>query len=245
MERGRWLREVWRSTVGKKIVVALSGVVLMTYVILHALGNLKVIQGAGGDGTAPVDDYSHWLHTIGRPAIPEDGVLWLVRVVLLVALALHVAGIWQLTARNRAARPQGNLPRTQASSIASRTMLWSGIALGAFVVFHILHFTTRTIQPTDLAEGTIYANLHGTFSEWWLVAIYVAAVGTLFFHLRHALWSVTQTWGIDKPNRNPTLRRGATITTVLVVTAFALVPIGFLTGVFPDPAPSDLHLGAR
>lgn len=245
MERGRWLREVWRSTVGKKIVVAISGVILMVYVILHGLGNLKVIQGAGSDGSAPVDDYSHWLHTLGEPAIPEDGVLWLVRIVLLLALVLHIAAIWQLTARNRSARPRGNLPQKQASSIASRTMLASGIVVGAFVVFHILHLTSRTIAPTELAEGTVYANLHATFNEWWLAAIYLIAVATLFFHLRHALWSVTQTWGIDKPNRNPTLRRGATFTTVVVIAAFALVPIGFLAGIFPDPASDAVHAGNR
>jgi succinate dehydrogenase / fumarate reductase cytochrome b subunit len=234
---------VWRSTIGKKIVVAISGVILMAYVIVHALGNLKVIQGNGdGDSEPPVDAYSEFLRTAGDPAIPENGLLWLVRVILLIALVLHVAGIWQLTTRNNAARPSGQQPKRQASSLAVRTMLWTGIALGAFIVFHILHLTTRTIHPTDLAEGTVYANLHGVFQEWWLVAIYVAAVALLFFHLRHALWSVTQTWGIDKPNRNPTLRRGATITTVVVVAAFVLIPLGFLFDVFPDPVHAEVSL---
>ena len=241
MERGRWLREVWSSTIGKKIVVAISGVILMAYVIVHALGNLKVIQGSGGGSeTAPVDRYSEFLRTAGDPAIPENGLLWLVRVILLIALVLHIAAIWQLTARNHRARPRGTQPQRQASTLAVRTMLWTGIALGVFVVFHVLHLTTRTIHPTELAHGTVYANLHGAFQEWWMVAIYVAAVALLFFHLRHALWSVTQTWGIDKPNRNPTLRRGATITTVVTVAAFAFIPVGFLLGVFPDPA-SGLH----
>ena len=103
-------------------------------------------------------------------------------------------------------------------------MAISGFLLLAFIVFHVLQFTTLTIHPTPLAEGAVYANLYDAFQEWWLVVIYVRAVLVLFLHLRHALWSLLQTAGWDKPNRNPTFRRGANATALFVSVAFAADP---------------------
>ena len=192
--RGRWLREVWASTIGKKVIVAITGAILALYVILHALGNLKAIQGTGAGGAA-IDRYAEWLRTVGSPVIPRNGVLWVIRAILIVALVLHVVAIVQLTRRNRAARPPGApAPRIQRT-LASRTMLLTGILILAFVVFHILQFTTRTIQVTPIYQGTDYLNLYDAFQKWYFVAIYVIAVVILGVHLRHALWSVTQTAG--------------------------------------------------
>jgi succinate dehydrogenase / fumarate reductase cytochrome b subunit len=230
--RLRWLREVWASTLGKKIIVAITGVILAGYVILHALGNLKGLQGPGG-GNAAIDQYAEWLRTVGGPAIPRNGVLWIVRGVLIAALVIHVVGVTQLIRRNRAARPPG--ARVVQRTLSSRTMAYSGFLLLAFIVFHILQFTTLTIHPTPLAEGDVYANLYGAFQEWWIAAIYLVAVTVLFFHLRHALWSVLQTLGWEKPNRNPTFRRGATATAIFVAGAFALIPILFFAGAMPKP----------
>lgn len=231
--RLRWLREVWHSTLGKKILVANSGVILAAFVILHALGNLKALQGPNSGGEAAIDKYADFLRTVGGPAIPYSGLLWAVRVILLLALVVHVVGISQLIARNRAAQPGGS-PVIQRS-FASRTMAYSGFLLLAFIVFHVLQFTTLTIDPTPLAAGEVYANLYGVFQEWWLVAIYVAMMAVLFFHLRHGLWSVLQTMGWDKPNRNPAFRRGATATALLVAVGFATIPILFFSGVLPAP----------
>ena len=232
--RLRWLREVWSSTLGKKIIVAITGVLLAAYVIAHALGNLKALQGAGDGGPAALDEYGSFLRSAGGPVIPEEGLLWAFRVVLLAAFVIHVIGVSQLLARNRAARPDGN-PPVVARTLASRTMALTGFLLLAFIVFHVLQFTTLTIQPTPLAEGTIYANLYNAFQEWWIVAIYVLAMGALFLHMRHALWSLLQTFGWDKPNRNPSFRRGATITSLLVAGGFALIPILFFVGALPEP----------
>lgn len=230
--RLRWLREVWASTLGKKILVAMTGVLLAGYVILHALGNLKGLQGPG-DGDPAIDKYAEFLRTVGGPAIPRSGVLWIVRGVLLLALVVHVVGVTQLIKRNRAARPAH--AKVVQRSLSSRTMAYSGFLLLAFIVFHVLQFTTLTIHPTPLVQGSVYANLYYTFQEWWLVAIYVAAMVILFFHLRHALWSLLQTLGWEKPNRNPTFRRGATGTAVLVSGFFALIPILFFAGAMPAP----------
>ena len=234
--RLRWLREVWRSTIGKKVIVAVTGVILALYVVAHVLGNLKALEGNGSGGGAAIDTYAEWLRTVGEPAIPREGVLWTVRVVLILALVLHIAAIVQLTRRNWAARPPGyrDAPVLRRS-LASRTMLLSGILIVAFVVFHILHFTTRTIHPTPLYAGSVYFNLYEAFQEWWLVLIYVAAVGLLGLHLWHALWSMLQTWGADKPNRNTTFRRAAKVVSAGVAVGFALIPVLFFLDVLPEP----------
>ena len=230
--RLRWVREVWASTLGKKVIVAVTGFVLAAYVILHALGNLKGLQGPGG-GDAAIDRYAEFLRTVGDPVLPRNGLLWIIRALLLGALVLHVVGVSQLIARNRAARP-GPAPVVERT-LASRTMAYSGFLLLAFIVFHILQFTTLTIHPTPLEQGTVYANLYDAFQEWWIVAIYVVMMGVLFLHLRHALWSLLQTMGWEKPNRNPGFRRGATITAVLVSGGFAAIPILFFVGALPKP----------
>lgn len=240
VRRGRWLREVWQSTIGKKVIVAISGVILGLYVVAHALGNLKALQGVGG-GSPAIDRYAEWLRTAGEPVLPRDGALWTVRAVLILALVLHVAGTLQLTKRNRAARPAGqrDAPVIQRS-LAARTMLVTGLLLFAFIVFHILQFTTRTVQVTPVHAGSVYANLDAAFGKWYFVAIYVTAVGLLGLHLRHALWSFTQTLGWDKPNRNPTIRRAATVVATAVALGFAAVPVAFWTDALSEPGPSSV-----
>jgi succinate dehydrogenase / fumarate reductase cytochrome b subunit len=232
--RLRWLREVWGSTLGKKIIVAGTGVLLAAYVIVHALANLKGLQGPGDGGPAALDEYASFLRRAGGPVIPGEGLLWAVRVILVAALVIHVVGVSQLLARNRRARPDGNPPVIKRT-LSSRTMAVSGFLLLGFIVFHILQFTTLTIHPTALAEGAVYANLYNAFQEWWIAALYVAMMVVLFFHLRHALWSVLQTMGWDKPNRNATFRRGATATALLVCVAFASIPILMFTEVLAAP----------
>jgi succinate dehydrogenase / fumarate reductase cytochrome b subunit len=228
------LLTLWRSTLGKKYVVAVTGLILAIFVVLHMLGNLKAIEGAG-KGHPALDDYAHFLRTLGSPALPSDFALWTERVVLLAALALHVTAISQLWARNRKAKPPNTHAKRIRSSIPARTMKLSGFLILAFVVFHILHFTTRTIHPTRLVEGQVYANAYGAFHKWYFVVMYVAAVALLGFHLQHALWSGAQTAGIDNPDRNWFWRRLATILTVLTVVGFAAIPILFATDALPKP----------
>lgn len=232
--RGAWLREVWRSSVGKKAIVAITGAILVIYVVLHVLGNLKAFQGTGSTGAA-IDSYAEWLRTVGEPVIPRDGVLWAVRVALLSALFLHVAGVIQLTRRNRAARPDGYPAKRIGRSLSSQTMLAGGLILLAFVVFHILQFTTGTIEPGSFVQGAVYYNLYEAFQNPLFVAIYVAVPVVLGLHLRHGIWSSTQTAGWDKPNRNPTIRRMSNFIAVAVAVGFAAVPIAFWTGILEAP----------
>lgn len=233
--RGAWLREVWRSSVGKKVIVAITGSVLALYVVAHVLGNLKTFQGNGDGGGAAIDRYAEWLRTVGEPAIPRGGVLWTVRAILVACLVIHVIGVAQLARWNRQARPDGYRAPVIRRSFASRTMLAGGVFLFAFIVFHILHLTAGTIDSGNYAEGAVYSNLYSAFDQPVFVVVYVLAALAIGAHLIHAIWSVTQTAGWEKPNRNPTLRRAATFIAAAVAIGFASVPIAFWTDVLPKP----------
>lgn len=224
--RGAWLREVWASSIGKKQIVALTGFVLIVYVVAHMLGNLKAFQEGGA-----IDSYAEWIRTVGEPVIPRNGVLWAFRALLIFCLVVHVTGVAQLAARNRAARPIGYRPATQRRTWSTKSMQAGGVVLLAFIIFHILHFTTGTVEPGQWAEGAVFSNLDQAFDSPFFVAIYVLVPIALGLHLRHAIWSTTQTAGWDKPNRNPTIRRLANVIALGVTVGFAAVPIAFWTGV--------------
>jgi succinate dehydrogenase / fumarate reductase, cytochrome b subunit len=233
--RSRLLR-AWRSSVGKKAAVAASGAVLVAYLVLHMVGNLSVFSGGGSGGEARIDAYSHFLRTAGNPLLPSGTLLWLVRGLLLGALAVHVTGIVQLSRRNAAARPAGHPARRIGRSWSARTMRITGSLLLVFVVFHVLQFTTLSILPSELEHGAIYANLYTAFHHWVFVVIYVVAVALVGLHLRHGVWSAAQTLGWDSPSRNAKLRHGATGLAVVVVVGFAAIPICFWTDILPAPA---------
>lgn len=225
--RGAWLREFWASSIGKKQIVAVTGAILIIFVITHMLGNLKAFES---DAQA-IDLYSEYLRTIGEPVIPKNGALWALRVVLLVSFVVHIVAVAQLAARNRAARPVGRRPPVINRSFSTRTMQIGGVIVLFFVIFHILHLTTGTIDPGSFEQGAVFHNLNAAFDSWYFVAIYLTAVLALGFHLRHAVWSFFQTGGWDKPNRNPTFRRLATVTAIAVTVGFAAVPLAFFFGV--------------
>ncbi len=231
--------DYWRSTVGKKQIVAITGAVLVGYLILHMIGNLNSAFGPGAD-QARIDWYAHWLREFGEPLIPHETVVWVVRVVLLAALVTHITGIVQLIKRNRAARPANFPARRIGRSFESMAMLGTGVLLLAFIVFHILQFTTLSIHVTPVEEGKVYANLYGVFQEWYFVAIYLAALILVGMHLRHGIWSLFQTLGFDSPSRNPKLRHGATALVVILVIGFGSVPVLFFTDVLDPPRQAAL-----
>jgi succinate dehydrogenase / fumarate reductase, cytochrome b subunit len=234
------LRTLWRSTIGKKYVAAVTGVLLAGFVIAHMLGNLKAIEGPGR-GHAALDSYARFLRTIGSPVLPHDLALWIERSILFAALVLHVTVVTQLYRRNRAAQPRAHRPKRIRSTIAARTMPLTGMVILVFVIFHVLQFTTLTIHPTPLHDGTVYANAYGAFQKWWIVLIYVGGVVLLGFHMNHALWSGAQTAGVDNPDRNWFWRRLASAATLVTVIGFALVPTLFWTGALPKPVRTAAH----
>jgi succinate dehydrogenase / fumarate reductase cytochrome b subunit len=212
------LRRLARSTIGLKIVVALTGVVLSLFVLGHMVGNLQVFQGAES-----INDYSKLLHK-------EPALLWTARLVLLAAVGLHLWAFLVLTRLNQTARVRGYRETSyRESSFASRTMKLSGPLLLAFIIYHILHLTTGTVHG-DYHEGDVYHNLVSGLSNAAVAGIYLIAMAALGFHLWHGVWSLFQTLGVSQPRYRSFGRRFATGFTLLVVLGFAAVPLAAVAG---------------
>lgn len=209
----------YRSTVGKKIIMAVTGVIGIAFVILHMVGNLQLFAGR-----QKLNDYAAMLHG------PLHEIVLLQRGVLLVAVALHVLMAWQLTARNREARPIGYARREpQVSTWAARTMRWGGAFLLGFIVLHILHFTTLDLDPS-FAPLDAYGNLVRAFTSPLMAAFYLAAMVLLGLHLYHGAWSSARTLGVAQPTRWPLRRKSALVIALLLWAGFSAVPLAILVG---------------
>ena len=216
----------YSTTIGKKVVMAVTGIVLVGFVVVHMLGNLKLYAGAES-----LNAYGKFLREAGYPALPHEGVLWIARLVLLAAVGLHIKSAWDLTRVSHAARPAGyrKLAR-QGSTYAAHAMRWGGVFLVAFIVFHIFHFTTGQAHP-DFEHGAVYENVVTGFNVWWAAAIYLLAMIPLGLHLYHGIWSMLQTLGANHPRYNH-LRRGFALAIALIVVLGNIsFPIAVLTGV--------------
>ncbi len=210
---------VWRSTIGKKAVMAVTGVVLVLYVIAHMLGNLQIFAGP-----EKIDAYGRFLRI--SPAL-----LWFARIVLLVAAVAHAwAGI-ALHLRSRRARGLEYADyRPGASSTASRTMLWSGLLILFFVVYHVLDLTVGVLHP-DFREGEIFRNVVVGFGRVSGVAAYLVAMVALGFHLWHGVYSMFQSLGLSNRRLTPQVQKlAAALATVLVV-GFSAIPLAVIVGV--------------
>ena len=223
------LLNAYRSTIGKKAIMAVTGLILVAFLIGHMAGNLQVFIGP-----ARMNAYAAFLQGLGE-------LLWLVRLVLFVALVLHVLMAWQLTQIKRQARPIGYEQRSpQVSTLASRSMRWGGVLLLVFIVFHILHFTTGTVFPAAstpdamypaFSHGDVYGNVIAAFRTPWVTAFYVVAMLFLLLHLFHGAWSSVRTLGLVRPSVDPQQRRVATVIAVVVWLGFSVIPVAVLLGV--------------
>lgn len=210
---------LWRTTVGKKIVMAITGVILIAFLIGHVAGNLLVFRGA-----APLDEYSAFL----KRSLP---MLWAVRAVLFAAVALHVVAVAQLFRIDRAARPQAYARVSpQAATLASRTMRIGGVLIALFVVFHLLHLSTGTIQPAPFQPHRVHDNVIGGFQVWWVTAIYVVAMIFIGLHLFHGAWSWLRTLGLSRPSASPLHRPLAAVLAIAVWAAFTSIPLAVFFG---------------
>jgi succinate dehydrogenase / fumarate reductase cytochrome b subunit len=210
----------WQSTNGKKVVMAVTGVMMFGFVVGHMLGNLQMYE-------APehINAYGHFLHNLGE-------LLWLERGVMLLAIALHITATIQLALRSKAARPIG-YSRRQAinSSYASRTMYWSGPIVLAFIIFHLLQFTAGYIHPqSQFIPGDVYHNVVAGFQVWWVSAWYIFAICLLGLHLSHGLWSMFQSVGLAHPRITPYLRNAARGVALVIVLGYISIPISVLLG---------------
>jgi succinate dehydrogenase / fumarate reductase cytochrome b subunit len=216
-------RSLYATAVGKKYVMAISGIVLMAYVLTHMVGNLKLYGGAAGMAA-----YSEWLRELGEPALPRETVLWGLRVVLVIAFGAHIWAAYELTKINRRARPETYRSKRDfvAADFASRTMRWTGIIVALFVVFHLLDLTWGTANP-DFVAGDPYRNVVASFERIPVSLAYVIANLALGVHLYHGAWSLFQSLGWVYPWR----RRFAIAFTALIVAGNVSFPLAVLFGV--------------
>jgi succinate dehydrogenase / fumarate reductase cytochrome b subunit len=214
------LRGFYASMVGKKVVMGVTGLIGIGFVILHSVGNLLVFSGPEA-----INSYSHFLKSNGE-------LLWTLRIVLIVAVILHVIAAVQLTRQSRAARPIGYARReSEVATIASRTMRWGGALLLVFIVLHILHFTTGTVTPAGVfTPGDVYANIVLSFRIWWVALLYVLAMVALGFHIVHGAWSSVRSLGVSPPSPHPLHKRISVVIAILVWAAFTAVPVAVFAG---------------
>ena len=228
--RAPWPVEFYRSAVGKKWVMALTGLMIMGFVFGHAFGNLKVYFGP--------DDFNHYgefLRDLFVPLLPRTWFLWLMRGGLIVAFALHIHAAWSLTRMNQRARSGGYVQERdwQAANLASRSMRWTGVVIGLFVVFHLADLTWGTVNP-DYVRGDVYRNFVATFSRPPVAIIYLVANLALVVHLFHGAWSMFQSLGLNNPRWNR-WRRGFAIGFAATVGAMNLsFPLAVMTGIVDD-----------
>ena len=209
--------------------MALSGLIFIGYVLLHMYGNLKVFGGQES-----FDGYAHHLRTFGEPILPYAGLLWVLRVVLLASLVVHAVAAFKLWARASGARSQKYVvKKAVVASLSSRVMRWGGVALLLFVVFHILHLTTRTITPGGDSDSPYERMVNGFSPETWYVSvIYLLAMVALAMHLRHGVWSAAQTLGFtNTPAARARFNVAAYVLAIVVAGGFAIVPLSILFGI--------------
>ncbi|MER7759787.1 succinate dehydrogenase cytochrome b subunit [Streptomyces sp. NPDC097619] len=215
----------WGSTIGKKAVMAVSGLILLGYLVVHMLGNLKIFFGP-----EEFNGYAHWLRTIGSPALHYEWALWGLRVVLVAAVIAHGVAAYQLSRRDIKARPVKYAHQRRRATYATRTMRWGGVILALFVVWHLLDLTTLTVNERAWA-GHPYENVLATFSTWYGNVIYILAVSALGLHVRHGFWSAAQTLGAGNARRDRLFKGLANGLALALFAGFVSVPVSVMTGI--------------
>jgi succinate dehydrogenase / fumarate reductase, cytochrome b subunit len=220
------LMRFWHSTIGKKVVMALTGLIGIGFVAVHMAGNLQMFYGNGEDA---MYQYAKLL----RISMP---LLYFLRAVLVVAVLLHILSAYQLTQRARAARPQDYVQRRpQVTTLAARTMRWGGVLLVVFIVIHIMQIT---LGVSFLMPGFVhldpYNNLRLTFAKPLWTGFYLLAMAALALHLYHGGWAVVRTLGVARPSTEPLKRRVSLILAIVIALGFAIVPIAATLGFFEE-----------
>lgn len=224
---GPFFVEFYRSSVGKKWVMAVTGVMIMGFVFAHMVGNLKMYLGP-----REFDHYSEFLRNLLVPILPRTVTLWLMRVGLIGAVALHIHSAYGLTVINRKARPvQYQSPRDYvAANFASRTMRWTGMIVGLFLVWHLADLTWGWVNP-DFHRGAAYENLVASFERVPVAILYIVANLALGVHLWHGAWSLFQSLGLNNPRFNRWRRWFAGAFSGVIVIANVSFPIAVLANI--------------
>lgn len=213
----------YRTTIGKKVIMAITGGIWVLYVIMHMFGNLKFFQGPEA-----INGWAHFLRTFGEQVVGYEGVLWIVRIVLLVSLFLHIGMAWQLSRLGWASRPvKYSRRRWLAADFSGRSMRWGGLFIAIFLVVHIMQLTTGTLTP-GFQEGEVYRNLWLTFSNNAIAAFYIIMMIVLALHLNHGIWSLFHSLGWNAYPAKSLKHRLCQLVAIAVPIGFALVPISIV-----------------
>ena len=230
--RGFWSANpvvmLWGTMVGKKVVMAVTGIILVGFVIAHMLGNIKIFIGQ-----QVIDKYAEFLREMGEPLLPYSALLWIARVILLVSVVLHIVAAVELTIMNRSARLQGyQTKKSIASTYASLTMRFSGVILALFIVYHLLHLTVGFVgfKPGQFHDLEVYHNVVAGFSVWYVSAFYILSMAALCLHLDHGVWSMLQTLGLNDARSTSVLRMMSRGVAIVVFAGFISVPVAVLAG---------------
>jgi succinate dehydrogenase / fumarate reductase cytochrome b subunit len=210
----------YQATIGKKVVMAVTGVILFGFIVGHLIGNLQVYAGR-----ETLDAYGAFLHH------STHGLIWVFRVVLLVSVLAHIVASIQLTVTKMQARPIAYVKTDYShSSYASRTMMWSGPIIAAFVIFHLMDLTWGNVNPS-FQEGHVYDNLIASFSRWPVSIAYIIALTLLCIHLYHGIYSMFQSLGVAHPKYTPAIQRFAKIAAFLIWAGYVSIPVAVLAKV--------------
>jgi len=207
------------STIGKKAVMAVSGLVLFGFLIAHMLGNLQVFLGR--------EVMNHYAEALRA----NPPLLWTARIILLVSVVLHIWSSIDLAILKKQARPVSYVKRGNVqASAASRTMMWSGPIIGAFVIFHLLHLTTGTVHP-NFVPLDAYDNVVNGFRVLPVSIFYIVAMIFVGMHLSHGVWSMFQSIGFSHPRYTPLIKKFAAVFSWLLIAGFVSVPIAVIAGI--------------
>ena len=234
-KRKPFLLDLYSTAVGKKYVMAITGIIGIGFVIVHMLGNMKMYLGKvehNGEQVYDIDLYGEWLRELLVPFLPRTVTLWLLRLVLIGALILHVHAAYGLTVLNRKARAvKYQSPRDyEVANFASRTMRWTGIIVAIFLVWHLADLTWGWANP-DFIRGAAYWNIDTSLSRWPVALLYIVGNLALGVHLFHGTWSLFQSMGWNNPRFNQ-WRKGLAAGVATVVTVGNVsFPIAVLAGV--------------
>ena len=222
-----------RSSVALHAAMAISGLIMILFLLAHMYGNLKVFEGQQG-----FDSYAGYLREIGQPLLPYAGALWILRVILLVSVLLHIFSAFTLWRRSRRATAGKGGWRYETTknrrgvqrSYSSFTMRWGGVIIGLFVIYHLLHLSADVIAPGGASDSPYQRMVNG-FQIWWVVLSYVIALIALGFHLRHGIWSAFASLGANKSVATRRfLNQLATVVMLIILVGFLVPPLAIFTG---------------
>jgi succinate dehydrogenase / fumarate reductase cytochrome b subunit len=225
---------LYQTAVGKKWVMAITGLMLLGFVIVHLLGNLKAYIGPSS-----INHYSEALKTLGGDFIPKGHALWIMRIGLIGAFALHIHAAWGVSRMSRAANTAYAGGRDYiAANFASRTMRWTGIIVALYIVFHLGDLTWGWFLGDDYISGDVYYNVTESLSSLPIAIVYIVANVALAIHVFHGAWSLFQSLGINNPKYNPARRLFAVAIALFILVGNLSFPIMVQAGVLENDGPT-------